>query len=223
MRVTNLANGAADAIAALQSQVTQLNNNFQYKELTNEFDLNNALGKYRTDSSVIIASLKNKPSEIRNSGETTLDWYPASERNTYGIQIMRWTYGNTHIIFARNKIENTWAEWVQYVTKSDLQSDWIPLKPYLVNSWEDNGASLYRKIGNCYLVKLSVRYGNYEADLDICRNLPFSGTGVCTNCFYNSSEVGNAIQVSGNRLFIARTPIAKMDTIFANFIVGPDV
>lgn len=106
---------------------------------------------------------------------------------------------------------------------SDLQSDWIPLKPYLVNSWEDNGASLYRKIGNCYLIKLSVRYGNYETDLDICRNLPFSGAGVCTNCFYNSSEVGNAIQVSGNRLFIVRTPIAKMDTIFANFIVGPNV
>lgn len=108
-------------------------------------------------------------------------------------------------------------------TKSDLQSDWIPLKPYLVNSWEDNGASLYRKIGNCYLIKLSVRYGNYETDLDICRNLPFSGAGVCTNCFYNSSEVGNAIQVSGNRLSIVRTPIAKMDTIFANFIVGPNV
>ena len=106
---------------------------------------------------------------------------------------------------------------------SDLQSDWIPLKPYLVNSWEDNGASLYRKIGNCYSIKLSVRYGNYETDLDICRNLPFSGAGVCTNCFYNSSEVGNAIQVSGNRLFIVRTPIAKMDTIFANFIVGPNV
>ena len=106
---------------------------------------------------------------------------------------------------------------------SDLQSDWIPLKPYLVNSWEDNGASLYRKIGNCYLIKLSVRHGNYETDLDIFRNLPFSGTGVCINCFYNSSEVGNAIQVSGNRLFIVRTPIAKMDTIFANFIVGPDV
>ena len=30
MRVTNLANGAADAIAALQSQVTQLNNNLGY-------------------------------------------------------------------------------------------------------------------------------------------------------------------------------------------------
>lgn len=106
---------------------------------------------------------------------------------------------------------------------SDLQSDWIPLKPYLVNSWEDNGASLYSKIGNCYLIKLSVRYGNYETDLDICRNLPFSGTGVCTNCFYSSSEVGNAIQVSGNRLFIVQTPTVKMDTIFANFIVGPGV
>ena len=96
------------------------NNNFQYKELTNEFDLNNALGKYRTDSSAIITSLKNKPSEIRNSGEATIDWYPADERNTYGIQIMRWTFGTTHMIFTRNKLENTWAEWVQYVTKSDL-------------------------------------------------------------------------------------------------------
>ena len=104
----------------MQSQVTQLNNNFQYKELTNKFDLNNALGKYRTDSSAIITSLKNKPSEIRNSGEATIDWYPADERNTYGIQIMRWTFGTTHMIFTRNKLENTWAEWVQYVTKSDL-------------------------------------------------------------------------------------------------------
>lgn len=106
---------------------------------------------------------------------------------------------------------------------SDFQSDWIPLAPYYVNGWEDNGTSLYRKIGNCYLIKFSVRYGNYETNLDICRNLPFSGTGVCISCFYNSSEVGNAIQVSGNRLFIIRKPIAKMDTIFANFIVGPDV
>ena len=96
------------------------NNNFQYKELTNEFDLNNALGKYRTDSSAIITSLKNKPSEIRNSGEATIDWYPADERNTYGIQIMRWTFGTTHMIFTRNKLENTWAEWVQYATKSDF-------------------------------------------------------------------------------------------------------
>lgn len=37
MRVTNLANGAADAIAALQSQVTQLNNNLEIEtnDLTN--------------------------------------------------------------------------------------------------------------------------------------------------------------------------------------------
>lgn len=100
--------------------VIQLNGDLVYKELTNDFDLNNALGKYRTDSSVIITSLKNKPSEIRNSGEATIDWYPANERNTYGIQIMRWTFGTTHMIFTRNKTENTWAEWVQCVTKSDL-------------------------------------------------------------------------------------------------------
>ena len=33
---------------------------------------------------------------------------------------MCWTFVNTHMIFTRNKTENTWAEWVQYVTKSDL-------------------------------------------------------------------------------------------------------
>ena len=142
--------------------------------------------------------------------------------NNYESQMVL-TYLTSAPIFQREKINGSWGKWKVFVTKSDLQSDWIPLKPYLVNSWEDNGASLYRKIGNCYLIKLSVRYGNYETDLDICRNLPFSGAGVCTNCFYNSSEVGNAIQVSGNRLFIVRTPIAKMDTIFANFIVGPNV
>lgn len=163
MRVTNLANGAADAIAALQSQVTQLNNNFQYKELTNDFDLNNALGKYRTDSSIIITSLKNKPSEIRNSGEATIDWYPANERNTYGIQIMRWTYGNTHMIFTRNKIENTWAEWVQYVTKSDL-GDLITHRKTTGNTSDSGNITINRPEGysligayiNSVYVRLSI-------------------------------------------------------------------
>ena len=105
----------------------------------------------------------------------------------------------------------------------DFQSDWIPLAPYYVNGWQDNGPSLYRKIGNCYLVKLSARNGNYETDLDICRNLPFSGSGICVNCFYNVNPDGNGIQVSGNKLFIVRKPTVSMDTIFANFIVGSDV
>lgn len=146
-----LAYAMQQAITANANGITQLNNNFQYKELTNEFDLNNALGKYRTDSSVIIASLKNKPSEIRNSGETTLDWYPASERNTYGIQIMRWTYGNTHIIFTRNKLENTWSEWVQYVTKSDLQH--YP-EVYLTNGLKNIALQLYKYSDSTYILQI---------------------------------------------------------------------
>lgn len=171
---------------------------------------------------------------LRNSDLTISDAKMAVERNSKGVYLMlRNKITNNRLsllldegtkkLVLDSEISGEWTGADPIITKSDLQSDWIPLKPYLVNSWEDNGASLYRKIGNCYLIKLSVRYGNYETDLDICRNLPFSGAGVCTNCFYNSSEVGNAIQVSGNRLFIVRTPIAKMDTIFANFIVGPDV
>lgn len=148
---------------ALQDQLTKLYSDFQYKELTNDFDLNNALGKYRTDSSIIITSLKNKPSEIRNSGEATIDWYPANERNTYGIQIMRWTYGNTHMIFTRNKIENTWAEWVQYVTKSDL-GDLITHRKTTGNTSDSGNITINRPEGysligayiNSVYVRLSI-------------------------------------------------------------------
>lgn len=147
----------------LQDQLTKLYSDFQYKELTNDFDLNNALGKYRTDSSIIITSLKNKPSEIRNSGEATIDWYPANERNTYGIQIMRWTYGNTHMIFTRNKIENTWAEWVQYVTKSDL-GDLITHRKTTGNTSDSGNITINRPEGysligayiNSVYVRLSI-------------------------------------------------------------------
>lgn len=158
-----LAYAMQQAITANANGITQLNNNFQYKELTNDFDLNNALGKYRTDSSIIITSLKNKPSEIRNSGEATIDWYPANERNTYGIQIMRWTYGNTHMIFTRNKIENTWAEWVQYVTKSDL-GDLITHRKTTGNTSDSGNITINRPEGysligayiNSVYVRLSI-------------------------------------------------------------------
>ena len=199
-------------------------------------DLGNTTKFLRTDN--IDNAAKTLWPKIEESSSYDFTWIPNSgtgitsgaqarvigfySNNNYESQMVL-TYLTSAPISQREKINGSWGKWKVFVTKSDLQSDWIPLKPYLVNSWEDNGASLYRKIGNCYLIKLSVRYGNYETDLDICRNLPFSGAGVCTNCFYNSSEVGNAIQVSGNRLFIVRTPIAKMDTIFANFIVGPNV
>lgn len=142
---------------------SEINSNFQYKELTNEFDLNNALGKYRTDSSAIITSLKNKPSEIRNSGEATIDWYPANERNTYGIQIMRWTFGTTHMIFTRNKTENTWAEWVQCVTKSDL-GDLITHRKTTGNTSDSGNITINRPEGysligayiNSVYVRLSI-------------------------------------------------------------------
>lgn len=164
MSNTNVNNtGTVPTSALMYSMFEQINNNFQYKELTNDFDLNNALGKYRTDSSIIITSLKNKPSEIRNSGEATIDWYPANERNTYGIQIMRWTYGNTHMIFTRNKIENTWAEWVQYVTKSDL-GDLITHRKTTGNTSDSGNITINRPEGysligayiNSVYVRLSI-------------------------------------------------------------------
>ena len=54
---------------------------------------------------------------------------------------MRWTYGNTHMIYTRNKIENTWAEWVQYATKSDLQ---YCLEFYQTNGLKDVTFQLFK-------------------------------------------------------------------------------
>ena len=193
MRVTNLANGAADAISALQSQVTQLNS---------DLTISDAKMAVERNSKGVYLMLRNK---ITNN------------------RLFLLLDEGTKKLVLDSEISGEWTGADPIVTKSDLQSDWIPLAPYYVNGWQDNGPSLYRKIGNCYLVKLSARNGNYETDLDICRNLPFSGNGICVNCFYNVNPDGNGIQVRGNKLFIVRKPTVSMDTIFANFIVGPDV
>lgn len=87
--------------------------------MTNGFDLNNALGKYRTPSSAVVTSLLNKPAVVID-GEITIDWYPANSDNSYGFQILRWTKGTIHMIFSRNKNATTWNGWETYVTNSDL-------------------------------------------------------------------------------------------------------
>lgn len=97
-----------------------VNSNFQYKELTSGFDLNNALGRYRSSNNDVIASLINAPSNFYNSGEITIDWFPAGDNNTFGVQIMRGRYANTTYQYIRSKARNEWRSWEQFALKSDL-------------------------------------------------------------------------------------------------------
>lgn len=125
MRVTNLANGAADAISALQSQVTQLNS-----------DLGNTTKFLRTDN--IDNAAKTLWPKIEESSSYDFTWIPNSgtgitsgaqarvigfySNNNYESQMVL-TYLTSAPISQREKINGSWGKWKVFVTKSDLFSN----------------------------------------------------------------------------------------------------
>ena len=126
MRVTNLANGAADEISALQSQVTQLNNNFgrllkPTTETINIDSLNLENGTYVIGSGM--------------SGTKPFE---------YGIliQFKRYTYTvqiaidiDSAAIAKRQTNNESWSNWDFYVTKSDLDNNLVEKINGVSNSW----------------------------------------------------------------------------------------
>ena len=119
-------------IPANASPVTNLaiKKALEYTEFTSGFDLNNALGKYRTSNSSVLTSLINKPpySSVSggSGGEATVEWFPADNQNTYGTQIFRYTYNTTVLVYMRSRQNTTWTTWHQIVTIEDL-ADFLKL------------------------------------------------------------------------------------------------
>ena len=122
MRVTNLANGAADAISALQSQVTQLNNNI------------GNTGKYlRTDN--IDNAAETLWPKIEGSSSYDFTWIPENAggitagakarvigsyiNSEYETQMVL-SYLSSAPVVQRKKINGSWGEWKAFVIKSDL-------------------------------------------------------------------------------------------------------
>ena len=88
--------------------ITELNSNMTYTDLTEGFDLNNALGKYRAYSSSIFPTLSNLPSGV-TSGEIAINWVPITSNNNYGMQLL--FRGSADVIYFRSKMMNTWTKW----------------------------------------------------------------------------------------------------------------
>ena len=99
--------------------------NSLWYELTDGFDLNEALGRYRTSSTERIGTLLNKPSSVVG-GELTVEWFPSNSNNKYGTQIIKQTKGSGCNIYFRQKQEDTWGEWIAIATTSDLEK-YLPL------------------------------------------------------------------------------------------------
>ena len=96
-----------------------------WTELTSGFDLNNALGKYRTASSTVLASLVNRPESV-GYGEITVEWFPSTSENLYGTQILKHTYSTTPTMWARTRQGSTWTVWLKIATNVDL-AKYLPL------------------------------------------------------------------------------------------------
>lgn len=91
MRVTNLANGAADAISALQSQVTQLNSDFKAKDASME------IGQVERGAYIY---LRNKV--------------------TNNLLMLRLNEDDKKLVF-NSEIDGKWGTETELVTKSDMK------------------------------------------------------------------------------------------------------
>ena len=86
--------------------------------MTSGFDLNNALGHYKSSSGSIINSLLHKPAI--SSGEITIDWYPSDSSNNYGNQLLRHTANGVVTYYIRGRGAGTWNVWDTFAKNSDL-------------------------------------------------------------------------------------------------------
>lgn len=123
----------------------QIKNNSIWNELTSGFDLNNALGKYRTASGAITSTLVNLPptSLQKNGCEIVTDWSPSNTANTYGIQKVILSFNGAKEIWVRHKLgENSFGEWEELATTADL-ANYLPLSGGTVNGnlTLDNGST----------------------------------------------------------------------------------
>lgn len=123
MRVTNLANGAADAISALQSQVTQLNNNTDILE-------NRINNTKRADdievfadgcevgltSFICHAETIGLPNPSYTSGAGLV-----LKRKQENVMVFLFSTNTTTALKCKN--EGGWRDWAEYTKKSDLTNN----------------------------------------------------------------------------------------------------
>ena len=118
MRVTNLANGAADAIAALQSQVTQLNSDLSGTKTTTDIlsdalKVSDGIHEYNLSGASYTGDL---PDSNYAYGNGTV-----YRRNVSAIMVV--LYGATQESIATNYSNNgkTWHGWKVHALKSDFK------------------------------------------------------------------------------------------------------
>ena len=115
------ANTQSNKIAGANA-VKELAESLDYVELTMDFDVDNATESrlYRTNKTVVIASLKNAPPDC-TAGELSIEWKPTIADNSYGSQVAYHTNGNTtRKTHVRYKVGGEWGEWAAYATSDDI-------------------------------------------------------------------------------------------------------
>lgn len=89
-----------------------LNGDLQFASLTKDLDLDVAIEQrvYCETSSLIVGSLKNKPSSI-SDGEAIVIWLPSSVSNKFGCQLFLHTSENAQSAYLRHRCNTKWSGW----------------------------------------------------------------------------------------------------------------
>ena len=92
-----------------------LNSNSNFSILKLNADLNSTITQrfYHTTQSNVVSSVKNKPNSIQ-SGEMIVIWFPSSQDNFYGCQVLIHTESSRKNVYLRNKILNEWTVWNKF-------------------------------------------------------------------------------------------------------------
>lgn len=223
------ANKLGDKDASEYALAEQIKNNSIWTQLTIGFDLNNALGKYRTHSGAITTTLLNlPPTSLQMSGcEILLYWLPANDTNVYGIQIVILSFNGKKEIWVRHKAgANSFGEWEELATTADL-ANYLPLSggrlqggytPLIVNNtsatggtvigFQDGGVSKgFLGIQGNIPIFLTTE-GAYNTLLHT-GNKPtgtYTGNGDATQRQIQTGGVGSAVVVWGNGGMFIATP-----------------
>ena len=165
MRVTNLANGAADAIAALQSQVTQLNNNILGEPAPYNTDLNTM-----TKGGVWMVQTDEDKIEQNNFPQGVVNGWVRVYRNSNGAtKQVFYRYGTNDktdgYVYTRtyNVNSKNWSRWTSYARMSDL-GDLITHRKTTGNTSDSGNITINRPEGysligayiNSVYVRLSI-------------------------------------------------------------------
>jgi len=177
----------------------QIKDNSLWNELTTGFDLNNALGKYRTANGNTLSTLLNLP-VAWTKGEISVEWTPFNNTNAYGMQTLKYKTSVSFAVYYRVKNGETWGgEWEALATTADL-ANYVPLSAKPSGTYTGNGSTDRQVCIGDYSVDVYSTIVVSSSDNDTMAIVTRAGGAICV------SSNGTVTKLNDSKVSISYNP-----------------